>query len=170
MKRLLGVVCAVMISVMMYGQECQKGVIDCRGECGRFIDENQDGYCDITPLSDALRMELFPPEVVDAGSDYWLWPILGGVALLYIISVLLVRFNVWSKKNHRKLWNVLLAITFLVSCLIGLLLVVFINYNIAVDGYRTWLVLHVDFGIAMTLICFIHLFWHWSYYVKLFKR
>ncbi|MDR0971555.1 MAG: DUF4405 domain-containing protein [Bacteroidales bacterium] len=87
----------------------------------------------------------------------------------YFFTLLLSKKKIIRKITHRKIWNSLLLISFLVSCLLGFLLVLQINYRILPQLYMTNLKLHVDFGIAMTLIAIIHILWHISYFKKLFK-
>ena len=90
--------------------------------------------------------------------------------LLYLLSDALVRLHIWKKATHRKLWNVVLLITFLTTAVLGLLLVVQINYKLEweiVDQLLTW---HVDVGIALSFVATFHLIWHFSYYLNLLKR
>lgn len=88
----------------------------------------------------------------------------------YILTFALYKFKVISKKNHRRIWNVLLLITFLVTGLIGLFLVIQINYLLFPEHYFTFLKWHVDFGIAMALISFFHVSWHLKYYKNIFYK
>jgi spermidine synthase len=74
-----------------------------------------------------------------------------------------------SRTNHRKFWNVLLLLAFLASGLIGLLMVVKINYKLTLSFYEQMVRYHVAFGIGMVLIGFFHFWWHLWYYLKLFK-
>lgn len=90
--------------------------------------------------------------------------------LLYLLSDALVRLGVWKKTVHRKLWNVVLLITFLVTAVLGLLLVIQINYKLEweiVDKLLKW---HVDVGIALSFVATFHLIWHFSYYLNMFKN
>lgn len=88
----------------------------------------------------------------------------------YIVSVVLVKTNLISKPVHRKIWNVLLCITFLVSGILGLLLAVFIDYQYYPSVYMLLVRLHVQFGIVMAIISLFHLFWHIPYYKSLFIK
>lgn len=100
------------------------------------------------------------------------YPLLEITALtlgLYFVTYLLVRFKVIKKNTHRKIWNVVLLITFLMSGLLGFFLVVQLNYDVVMDWYLDFLKLHVEFGIAMAIISVFHAFWHLSYYVNIFK-
>lgn len=89
---------------------------------------------------------------------------------LYGISIFLVRVQVYTKKTHRRIWNVLLLITFLVSGILGLLLVLQINYGILPSWYRDFLRWHVEFGIGMAWIGIFHALWHYSYYKHIFSK
>ena len=89
--------------------------------------------------------------------------------IAYFFTMMLVKIGKMKKFVHRRIWNTTLLITFLMSCLLGLLLVIQINYHILSSLYLTNLKLHVEFGIAMTLIAIIHILWHLPYFKKLLK-
>jgi len=91
------------------------------------------------------------------------------VILFYSLSFALSRMGLVSKTNHRKFWNVLLLIAFLTTGLIGLLMVVKINYKLAIPFYDQLTGYHVGFGIGMVVVGFFHFWWHLSYYLQLFK-
>ena len=101
---------------------------------------------------------------------YPLFTILGITLGLYLITFILVKADKMAKPTHRKIWNVTLGITCLVSCLLGILLAFFINYGYRPAWYIDILHWHVYFGIAMTLIAIFHIFWHLEYYKAVFKR
>lgn len=239
MKRLLITLLLAFIALPMFAQVQQDcGAIDCPGRCGRFIDENGDGFCDhgrlseaakapanvttaepqkteksesetqaqkqpVTPtpakrvhneeapshtdvatedahtgatqLEEAPAVEPEPmqeeesPQPQRAKLNYH--PILITLLTLglFIVTRLLVRANVMKLATHRKIWNVLLLIAALMSCLIGLFLVFQINYNFKMEWFWTLKVLHVEFGIAMTVIAILHIFWHINYWKTLVK-
>ncbi len=99
---------------------------------------------------------------------YHLWEVMIATLVLYIISVILVKVKTIKKITHRKFWNVILLITCLVSCLLGVYVVFAKMYNLPMD-YMTLMQLHVDFGISMTIVAIIHIFWHLKYWKNLFK-
>ncbi len=74
------------------------------------------------------------------------------------------------KITHRKIWNIMLLITALVSCLLGFFLVIQINYGLKMDWLRTVKYYHVQFGIAMTVIAVFHIFWHLNYWKNIIDR
>lgn len=100
---------------------------------------------------------------------YPLWTITILVILFYALSFGFSKVGLVSRANHRKFWNVLLLITFFVSGLLGLLMVLKVNYKFQIPGYEQLVVLHVDFGIGMVIVAFFHFGWNSRYYLKLFK-
>ena len=100
---------------------------------------------------------------------YPLWTITILVILFYSLSFAFSKIGLVSRVNHRKFWNVLLLVTFLVTGLIGLLMVVKINYKQEWPFYDQLVGYHVDFGIGMAIIGIFHFWWHLRYYLKLFK-
>jgi len=74
-----------------------------------------------------------------------------------------------SKTNHRKFWNALLLITFVTTGLIGLFMVVKINYKLEISFYEQLVGYHVWFGIGMAIVGIIHSWWHLHYYLHLFR-
>ena len=152
-------------------RDCQQ--VDCKGRCGRFVDNDGDGFCDHGRLSqpkDSTSNSSSAASSTESSTGYPVYLILGGTLLLYLISFILVKANAWSKSTHRKIWNVTLTATFLVSCLLGLLLAIFIRHDYFPDCYRDILSIHVWFGIAMTIIACFHALWHLNYYKTLFQK
>ena len=92
------------------------------------------------------------------------------VLIAYLVTFILVKTNKMKKLTHRKIWNAILLITFLVSCLLGFILALQINYGFCMEWYRDFLKLHVEFGIAMTIIALIHIIWHYKYYTSLLSK
>lgn len=221
--------CACLAAWAQVPQDC--GAIDCPGRCGRFIDENGDGFCDRGRLSNtstatveevaiseksepkatqpaksaperanttkptaeeapieptatpgAPEEEIKPtdneivPESVESEEPvktkkpYDLILISAITLGLYALTSILVKANVLKKTTHRKIWNILLLITALVSCLLGFFLVLQINYGWKMEWLWTVKYYHVEFGIAMTIVVLFHIFWHMNYWKTLFKK
>ena len=89
---------------------------------------------------------------------------------LYAVTLILVKTGRMKLAVHRKIWNFLLLITFLVSCLLGFFLVIQINYHLAWDALATIRYYHVQFGIAMTIVAMLHVLWHIPYFKTYFKK
>ncbi|MFH1447508.1 MAG: hypothetical protein ABIG39_01480 [Candidatus Micrarchaeota archaeon] len=158
------------------------------GECGRYIDTDGDGICNHSQsapedrVSDPVINETASPPktnvptnpiapkefVID--SRYYVIPISVAIMVFYSISFILSRKKVIGVVTHRKIWNVLLLITFLVGSILGLLLAVRISLGVIVPLPFNMLFWHVEAGIAMTLIAMFHILWHWPYFKSILKR
>lgn len=250
--------------------QCRRNAVDCRHGCGRHVDHNNDGFCDLgklsatltdttktatactalaqtdtlapqnqlaelsaihqppkdstirqaaprsqptlkrstaqaqRPVSDTLRstadsiaqsalqpqqtaqnpaqnpaqQPIVPPllapqnkedeEIKQPEAPYDLFTVLLITLLGYGSTWLLERRKIMRKATHRRIWNLLLLATFLVSCLFGLFLVLQINYGIAKNWIGPLLFWHVEIGISMTLISIFHIFWHLQYFKSAF--
>lgn len=128
------------------------------GQCPRYIDLNKNSFCD---NSQSLPSSTFT-------SHYHLIQIFVILTLFYIISLFLINKKLLTLATHRKIWNILLLITFLISTILGILLIMKINYNwqIPIPNSLFW---HVEAGIAMTIISFFHILWHWRYFQNMLK-
>ncbi len=102
-------------------------------------------------------------------TDYYISPIAIGFFSIYLLSFLLYKLKVVRVTTHRKIWNVLLMGTFLVTGIFGLLLTIQLQYGLPFTMPVNMLFWHVEAGIVMTLISFFHLAWHFKYYARLFR-
>lgn len=100
---------------------------------------------------------------------YPFWTITILVVLFYAMSFAFSRIGLVSKVNHRKFWNVLLLLSFMISGLLGLLMVLKVNYKLQIPAYEQLVLLHVDFGIGMVVVGLFHFWWHLRYFLKLFQ-
>ncbi len=100
---------------------------------------------------------------------YPLFPVTLITFLAYFTTWLFSKWDIITLKSHRKFWNYLLLISFLISGLLGLLSVVKVNYKLEIAWYNTYMQWHVSFGIALVLIAFFHLSWHLKYYFSFSK-
>lgn len=238
MKKTILIFLLAIIAIPVFAQvDCPQ--TDCPGRCGRFIDENGDGFCDhghlssqteakasetavpagnthatsenksttpksqmkepadqpaaspseksepdgvtgaTAPAPENAEPDLSAPEMNEvesnmdessSGSPYHLILISLLTIGLYAFTLILVKAKVMKLATHRKIWNVLLLIGALVSCLLGFFLVIQINYDIKMDWFWTVKFLHVEFGIAMTIIAIFHILWHTNYWKSLFRN
>lgn len=204
------------------------GQTNCTGQCGRFTDQNGDGFCDLgfmtnfradtvakndnkdtvkkgttvhnshnqviktggirqninQSASDTVannqlaqndstkvnKIEVSPQKQNTKNYPYDLILISGLTLGMYFLTYILYKTKTIRKQIHRRIWNSLLLLTFLGSGIIGLLLVIQINYHIWLGIYRDFLYWHVQLGIAMALISILHALWHISYFKKLFNK
>ncbi|MBO4580706.1 MAG: DUF4405 domain-containing protein [Bacteroidales bacterium] len=89
---------------------------------------------------------------------------------LYAFTFILMQTGLLAKAYHRRIWNALLLIAGLVSCILGFLMVIHLNYPFLGAKYLTFLTWHVEAGIAMTIIMLFHIAWHWKYFKNIFKK
>ena len=101
---------------------------------------------------------------------YHLIPILIISLIFYITSHILSKKNKISVSKHRRIWNILLLATFLISGILGILLVIRINFGINFPLPFNILFWHVEFGIAMSIISMFHIAWHWNYFKNIIKK
>lgn len=99
---------------------------------------------------------------------YHFWSFCLITIILYLVSVMMVKTKRITKITHRKIWNIVLLITCLVSCLIGMYVVLAKMYGWNMN-YMELMKWHVNVGIAMTIVAIIHIFWHLKYWKNLFK-
>lgn len=103
------------------------------------------------------------------GRLYYLPVIAIALIALYAASWGLAQKKKISVVAHRKLWNIVLLVTFLISGILGLILVLRISHGITIPLPFDTLFWHVEAGIAMTLISVFHIAWHWPYFKALLK-
>ena len=107
-------------------------------------------------------------------SHFLLCTILSALAfiaiVLYLISYFFYRIGYFSIQVHRKFWNTLLALAFLLTIIAGLFVALQINYKWNIPFIKTVLKWHVEFGIGLAITGLFHFTWHLDYYGRLFKR
>lgn len=233
-------------------QQCPRHLYDCKGACGWFVDEDGNGYCDLTTYSDGLLKKLLnkkdsatknqniknsrvedtikksdatvqkngsnntgtnskeqkngnishncpfenTPECeknitsesgVNTGGSmsnapqnennsafkvkkYDLFLIFSLCVFFYLLSAILVKRKIYRKCTHRKIWNILLLLSFLNTGLTGLFLVIQLNYLVLFNWFSKLLFWHVEFGISMAAISILHILWHWKYFWHLLVK
>lgn len=92
------------------------------------------------------------------------------VSVLYSISYLFYRIGVFPLKLHRKIWNTILAITFLITAPAGLFLALQINYKWDMPFVTSVLKWHVETGAGFSITGIFHLIWHLKYFTKIFDK
>lgn len=97
-------------------------------------------------------------------APYYLIPISLGILIVYLMGAQLVRLGIIAQALYRKVWNFILLFTFLGVAILGLLLVVQINFKLNWSFINAALKWHVDLGIAMSIVTVIHILWHLRYF------
>jgi len=99
---------------------------------------------------------------------YHLIPISLLLIVFYAITRILSKKKSISVMTHRKIWNILLLISFLISGVLGIILILEINFKTKFLLPFNILFLHVEIGIAMFLISILHIIERWNYFKNLF--
>jgi spermidine synthase len=100
---------------------------------------------------------------------YSIVPIISAILFFYLLSLACVNAGIFGRKDHWHFWNTLLLISFIITGILGLLLVMQINYKWNIPRSQKILRWHVHFGIGMTILAFIHCFKHLRYYKGMFS-
>ncbi len=98
---------------------------------------------------------------------YAIIPIGLSAFLVYAFTYILSRSGILSLKNHRRIWNTALLLTFFTTAVLGIIMAFQVNYKLEMPVVEKLIVWHVDFGIGMSFIAIFHFTWHWTYYMKM---
>ena len=100
-------------------------------------------------------------------SSYYFIPILIVLVILYGITWTLSAKKIMRTLLHRKIWNIVLLAAVIVSALLGIFLVLNIDFDFNITLPFNMLFWHVEAGIALSIIAVFHIAWHWRYFAKL---
>jgi uncharacterized membrane protein YsdA (DUF1294 family) len=96
-------------------------------------------------------------------------PIAIGLFLVYAVSFALYRSKRITVQTHRRTWNVLLLVTFLITGVFGLTMAIRRDYALLFSVPFNLIFWHVEAGVVMTVTSIFHLSWHLNYYRDLLK-
>ncbi len=94
-------------------------------------------------------------------------PIFLIVIFAYLISYVFYNENEITRATHMRIWNVILLLSSLILIFIGLVLTTLIEYSINATLAFTILFWHVEIGIALVPIAFIHIHLYWKSFKKI---
>jgi len=120
----------------------------------------------------ALEMKGLPgikENIKYRGKQYYTIPLITITILLYFLTLFLTKRGNLSLKTHRKIWNILLLIAFFGTGILGLLLVINLEFGLNISLPFSILRWHVLIGIPGVIISFFHIFWHMPYLKKMFN-
>jgi len=143
---------------------------------GRHRGESLVASADTSTTSTTLAPAVLATEAAtttDPGGSflptYYVSPIAIVFFLVYAFSFFLYKTKFIKIATHRKIWNVLLLVTFLVTGIFGLILTVQLEYNLPFQMPVNLLFWHVEAGLVMTFISIFHIAWHSKYYAKMLR-
>lgn len=91
------------------------------------------------------------------------------VSILYLLSLIFYRTGFYTQALHRRLWNSVLALTFLFTALAGIFMAFQIRFKwdtVLTDAILKW---HVETGVVLGMTGIFHFLWHFSYFGRIFK-
>jgi hypothetical protein len=103
-------------------------------------------------------------------TPYAVFPILFVTIVLYLISWVFTRLTPFKFPDHRRIWNLLLAMAFIATGSLGLFMGVSIALDFLPDNMAALLKLHVSAGMVWVVIAFFHFVWHLNYFRKAIQR
>mgnify|MGYP007073536837 FL=1 len=174
----------LVLPFLAMGQACPNGKTDssCNGECGLYVDGNNNGICDNSEIatsapeivSDAPQKAPFekspaPAKAAPLGAKtefVKIWLFSWG---MYLLLAAIAKRGKMAPALPNKIFNALLAISFLVCAISSLafLLKTDFGYNL---GLANLYQLHVESGIWLIGLALAHAFWHIPYYLSYFKK
>jgi hypothetical protein len=101
-------------------------------------------------------------------SGYNFLAIMSALIAAYLVTWLLAAAKKVKQVTHRRIWNVVLGVSGLVSAVLGLLLLLNLDLGLSITPPFDMLYWHVEAGIALGLIAIFHIGWHWRYFTRLF--
>ncbi|MBI9054085.1 MAG: hypothetical protein JEY96_09740 [Bacteroidales bacterium] len=102
-------------------------------------------------------------------STYGFLPIVVICLIIYLISYLFTKKKSFKFITHRRIWNLLLLISFLVAGTIGIVMAFIYSFELNFDIPYAMLQIHVGFGTVWFIIATFHFFWHLTYFKKAIK-
>jgi len=145
--------------------DCPKGIENdpYPGSCGLYTDTNNNGFCDLgeEQINSQIQTTYETPEY--------------NFILITIISIIIYLGSYFYFKDdlilHKKVWNVLLLITFIITALTSIVylfkLDLQVNFGISMAFISFW---HIEIGLVMTIISIFHALWHLTYFKYAFKK
>lgn len=102
-------------------------------------------------------------------TTYGFLPIVVIGLLIYLISYILTKTKHLKFTKHRRIWNLLLLLSFFVAGIIGIIMAFIYSFEIDFEIPYIILQIHVGFGTVWFIIAFFHFTWHLSYFKKAIK-
>ncbi|MFC2152487.1 hypothetical protein ACFLSE_08170 [Bacteroidota bacterium] len=102
-------------------------------------------------------------------STYAFLPIAVICLIVYLISFFLTKTKYLKFTKHRRIWNLILMVSFLVGGTLGILMAFIYSFDLNVEIPDLLLQIHVGVGIVWFIIALFHFFWHLTYFKKALK-
>jgi hypothetical protein len=103
----------------------------------------------------------------DNGGSYYFIPVMITLVVLYSLTWILSAKKILKTLTHRKIWNMVLLVSSIVSALLGIILILNIDFNTNITLPFDILFWHVEAGLALDAVAIFHIAWHWRYFFKI---
>lgn len=170
-KKILSLILAIVLITLsgyVLATECPFGITNDPepGQCGRYVDENNDGYCDLSKEDIKTTKQPDSNNQKPEKENHYLLTSTIIIILGYLIGLIAVKKGKISVINHRKIWNWLLLITLIPTLISSVILALNIEYGIKIGQIADAGFGHITFGWMFLIISLLHFGWHFSYYFK----
>lgn len=146
------------------------------GDCPRYVDSDNDGICDHSQLPPEEREQLTidgdTGKIKDTQAqipNYHINLIFFLVSGLYALTYVFSKKRIISLFTHKKVWNVLLTLSFTINFVSSLLLLLQLVCETRLNLPFNLTFWHIESGLVFILIAIAHIFWHIPYYRQVMK-
>lgn len=101
--------------------------------------------------------------------NYYMVPLGTTITIIYLVTYLLYLEKRLKRKIYYRIWNTILILSFLITGVTGLIMVIFINYAIQSSWNLTIDFWHAEFAIIMAFSTIFHFHLYWKQLKKVFK-
>jgi len=109
-------------------------------------------------------------EVKENIKEYYMWQTTLILVALYLLSLYLVKKRKISLVKNKKIWNMFLLISGIITAFTSIFLLLRLNYGITINFPLNIITIHVIAGYIMLLIAILHTLGHIPYYKSYFKK
>lgn len=184
MKSFFALTTMLLLISWLVAVECPFGMVNdpFPGSCGRYVDKNGDGICDLSeqPIKESQEKTTTPsnqpeqkiPETKkEEFKDYYNFILISLATIIsYSISWLLSFTKKIKESTHKFFWNVILLISFKLSALLAILWLLKTSFGINSISPAQASFWHVETGIVMIWVGAFHALWHTKYYKVMIAR
>ncbi len=155
--------------------DCPSGMVECTQPCGQYIDTDGSGVCDRSEQAPREETSIITASAASTAKNGlnerypFIFPALS-LLLLYLLSTFVFVPKLYSRATHKMAWNVLLLFAFLLAAVLGIVLVLRLNYGWNIDPPFRLLFWHVEFGIVFAMVALFHFLWHLNYFGWVLRR
>jgi len=175
MKKINLFLLAVLLIIipLISSTDCPRGLVNDTypGDCGIYTDSNNNKICDYSEEKtiSAQQLNTETSNIKESTMKYNITLITIITIILYLFTYFLSKYSKISQVTHKKIWNFLLLITFIITALTSIFYILKIEYgtNLSLPfNISFW---HIEIGYAMILISIFHTLWHLPYFKSYLK-